>query len=290
MPVTPLVDLWAQSALARTAAGLSSLHRMGDDIGSHHSLLWVAAREAAPTTDPGEGQNNVAVSVQTAPPPSLPLGDTEPDVDFLGGAVMAISALTENHRPQLSDLGLAAFRPADQGVRHWVGGMPQLVGAWLPSLVILPRRPGDIDDPGTDWETESLAFASRHSVHAADIRFASDVLAPHVIALILDQVPDGAAVTFAGNAIHVWWEYTQQTRVASGRAGRTVATALKICDALPSFVLAAYPDHSDQVEQRLAERDAQAAAYRAARTAGRSTDPTLQRIYAQAQAEYKRKP
>lgn len=289
--MAPLVDLWAQSALARTAAGLPSPHpwRMGDDTGSHPSLLWVAAREAAPNTDPDDSQNNVAVFVQTAPPPSLPLGDADPHVDFLNDAAMAFAAMTEDQRPALPGLGLRAFKPTDQGVRRWVGGMAQLVGAWLPGLAILPRRPGDIDDPGTDWETESLAFASRHSVHAADIRFASDVLAPHVMALILDQVPDGAAVTLAGNAIHVWWEYTEQTRAASGRAARTVATALEIRDALPSFVLAAYPDHSDQVEHRLAERVAQAAAYQAARTAGRSVDPTLQRIYAQAQAEYKRK-
>lgn len=262
---------------------------MGDDTGSHPSLLWVAARDAAPTTDPDDGQNNVAVFIQTAPSPSLPIGDADPHVDFLNDAAMALVAVTEDHHQALPDLGPTSFRPTYQGVRRWVGGMAQLVGAWLPGLAILPRRPGDIDDAGTDWETESLAFASRHSVHADDVRFASDVLAPHVIALILDQVPDGAAVTLAGNAIHVWWEYTQQTRVALGRAARTVATALEIRDALPSFVLAAYPDQSDQVEQRLAERAAQALAYQAARTAGRSVDPTLQRIYAQAQAEYKRK-
>jgi hypothetical protein len=165
--------------------------------------------------------------------------------------------------------------------------MVELTGSWLPDIAVLPRRPGDIDDPGTDWETESLAFSARHSVHAADVRYASDVLAPHVMALILDGVPDDAALTIAGNAIYVWWEYTQESRLDVGRAGRTVTTAFQIRDALPSFVLSAYPDHSDQVEDRLAQRAAEAAAYRAARVAGRTKDPTLQRIYSQAQVNYR---
>ena len=285
-PVAPLVDLWAQSALARTATALPSLHRMGGDNRSHASLLWAAAPESVPTADQDADDIGVAVFVQTAPPPSLPLGDTDPDLDLISDAVMAVAALAKDDHPALLAEGPKAFTPTDGGVRHWVGGMAQLVGAWLPDLAILPRHPGDIDDPGTDWETESLAFASRHSVHSSDVRFASDVLAPHVMALILDGVPGDAAVTVAGNAIHVWWEYTPESRLALGRAGRTVETAFKIRDALPSFVLAAYPDHSDQVEERLAERAAAAAAYRAARVAGRANDPTLQHIYSQAQATY----
>ena len=287
MPVPPLVDLWAQSALARTAAALTSLHRMGDEHGSHHSLLWAAAPESGGPTDYDGDDKGVAVFVQTAPPPSLPLGDPCPDLDLFGDPVMAVTALVADDHCQLSANGPKPFSPPEQGVRRWVGGMAQIVGAWLPDLAILPRRPGDIDDPGTDWETESLAFASRHSVHASDVRFASDVLAPHVMALILDGVPDDAALTVAGNAIHVWWEYTPESRLTVGRADRTVETAFQIRDALPSFVVAGYPDHSDQVEQRLAERAAEAAAYRATRVAGRANDPTLQRIYSQAQAIYR---
>jgi len=285
-PVAPLVDLWAQSALARTAAALTSLHRTGDENGSHHSLLWAAAPESGGPTDADGDDKGVAVFVQTAPPPSLPLGDTDPDLDLFGEPVMAVTALVGDDHSQLSANGPKPFSPPEQGAQHWVGGMAQIVGAWLPDLAILPRHPGDIDDPGTDWETESLAFASRHSVRASDVRFASDVLAPHVMALILDGVPDDAAVTVSGNAIHVWWEYTPDSRLDLRRARHTVDTAFQIRHALPSFVLAAYPDHSDQVEQRLAQRAAEGAAYRAARVAGHANDPTLQRIYSQAQATY----
>jgi hypothetical protein len=164
--------------------------------------------------------------------------------------------------------------------------MAQVPGAWLPSLAILPRRERDMDDPGTRWSTESMAFAARHSVHAADTRFASDVLAPHVTALVLEHVPDDAAVTVSGDAIHIWWEYTDDTRTAVGKADRTVEVAVRIRDALPSFISTDYPDHSHRVEERLAERAARAAAYQASRSAGRHDDPTLQRIYAQAQADY----
>jgi hypothetical protein len=104
--------------------------------------------------------------------------------------------------------------------------------------------------------------------------------------LILDHVSDDAAVTVAGDAVHVWWEYSADNRSAKGKALRTVEVADRIRDALPSFVLADHPDHSHRVEERLAERAAQAAAYRAGRVTGRHQDPTLQRIYAQAQASY----
>jgi hypothetical protein len=71
-----------------------------------------------------------------------------------------------------------------------------------------------------------------------------------------------------------------------GKADRTVEVAVRIRDALPSFISTDYPDHSHRVEERLAERAARAAAYQASRSAGRHDDPTLQRIYAQAQADY----
>lgn len=164
--------------------------------------------------------------------------------------------------------------------------MAQLPGAWLPDLAILPRGERDIDDPGTRWATESMAFALRHSVHAADTRFASDVLAPHVTALVLDHVPADAAVTVAGDAVHVWWAYADGNRSTTGKANRTVEVAARVRDALPSFVLTDYPDHSHRVEERLAERAATAAAYRARRSAGRHDDPTMQRIYARARADY----
>jgi hypothetical protein len=167
-----------------------------------------------------------------------------------------------------------------------VGGLAKVGGSWLPELAIMPTSGRDADDPGTRWGTESLAFADRHTVHAADIRFASDVLAPHLTALILDRVPEDAAVTIAGDALHVWWPYTPQSRMTPGRVAGTVQTAALLRDAIPSFVLADHPDHSHQVEDRLADRAREAAAYRAARDAGRHPDPTLQRIYDRARAEW----
>ena len=115
--------------------------------------------------------------------------------------------------------------------------MARFTGAWLPNLAILPRSRRDLDDPATRWDTESDAFARRHTVHTSDVRFASDVLAPHVTALILDQVPDDAAVTMAGDAVHIWWKYHQSSRMAVARARRTVEVALRIRDAVPSFLL-----------------------------------------------------
>lgn len=285
MSVDPMVDLWAQSALARTVAALPGLHpwRLGDDRGSLHSLLWCAAPDA------GGSAAAVAVLTHTAPPPSLPLGG-----DIPAGAELPTDAIwaAGRMRPRVAEAvpgqGPSPFRSPDPGVRRWCGAMAKLPGAWLPSLAILPRSRREIDDPGTRWETESLAFAERHTVHAADVRFASNVLAPDVTALILDRVPEDAAVTVAGDAIHLWWEYTPDSRLAVGRTQRTVEIAEQIRESLPSFVLADYPDESHLVEGRLAERAAEAVAYRASRTAGHNADPTLQRIYAQAQVEYER--
>jgi hypothetical protein len=307
---SPLVDLWAHSAVIRTVAALPNLHawRLGDDKGSRRSVLWCAS----PADLTGAGPEGVAVLTQTAPPPSLPVGDVDSDGDLVGGSFLRASSMTDGLLSALA-IGLSRatadaigdavgrsqeedsptpsgaprpFRSPDPGVRQWIGGMVQLPGSWLPELAILPNSRRDIDDPGTGWDTESMAFAVRHSVHAADTRFASDVLAPHVTALVLDQVPADAAVTLAGDAIHVWWEYTDRSRTAAGKVVRTVDVARRIRDAIPSFVLADHPDHSHRVEDRLAERAARAAAYRASRATGRHTDPTLQRIYDTAQAEY----
>lgn len=314
-PVDPMAGMWVHSAVARTVGALPTLHawRLGDDKGTRRTLVWSATR--GPNTPSGAGdRDGVAVLTQTAPPPSLPLGDVGPDGE-VNGVIPASSSLTgallgtlastltratadaladafarptgpDQPDPSISDAGARPYRSPDPGVRRWVGGMAQVPGAWLPDLAILPRRERDMDDPGTRWSTESMAFAARHSVHAADTRFASDVLAPHVTAVVLEHVPDDAAVTMSGDAIHLWWEYTDDSRAAVGKAERTVEVAVRFRDALPSFITTDHPDHSHRVEERLAERAARASAYRARRSAGRHDDPTLQHIYAQAQADY----
>jgi hypothetical protein len=306
--VEPMVDLWAHSAVLRTVRALPSLHpwRLGDTKGSRRSLVWCAS--------PGADEQGVAVLTQTAPPPSLGLGDVGADGELLGAGALAASCsvtggllgtlaagLTREvadavadavARPgpssePVTDATTEPYRPDGPHVQRWVGAVAQLPGAWLPDLAILPRSRRDVDDPGTRWSTESIDFALRHSVHAADQRYASDVLAPHVTALVLEHVPDDAAVTIAGDGLHVWWQYTAQSRLSDGRTRRTVEVAQRLREALPSFVLADHPDHSHRVEERMAERAAQAAAYRAGRRTGQHQDPTMQRIYAQAQADYR---
>lgn len=312
---TPMVDLWAYSAVIRTVAALPSLHawRLGDDKGSRRSVLWCAN----PVGPAGSTADGVAVLTQTAPPPSLPLGDVDGPGAFSAGPLLSTSSpLTDGLLSTLATglsraaadaigdavgraidtqpadgrqppaAGPRPFRSPDAGVRRWAGAMVQLAGSWLPELAILPNSRRDFDDPETRWDTESMAFAARHSVHAANDRFASDVLAPHVTALVLEHVPQDAAVTLAGDAIHIWWEYTAESSTAAGKVVRTVDVARRIREAIPSFVLADHPDHSHRVEERLAERAARAAAYRASRATGRHTDPTLQSIYDTAQAQY----
>jgi hypothetical protein len=302
----PRVDLWAHSALIRTVSALPRLHawRLGDEKGSRRSLIWCGVIAA----DAESGSDAVAALSQSAPDPSIPLGDDgrgSPLVDPLSVANAAttvagglLSALAASMPRDVSDAIADSVAPTPQvakprkyrkpgaGVRQWVGGLAPLPGSWLPPLAILPRSRRDYDDPGTRWQTESLAFAVRHTVHADDTRYAADLLAPHVTALVLEHVPPDAAVTIAGDAIHVWWEYDDTSRKASGKVARTVDVVRRLRDALPSFVLNDHPDRSAEVEGRLAERAARAAAYRSKRQAGRHEDPTLARIYAQARADY----
>jgi hypothetical protein len=279
-------------------------------------LLWsgdpTGGEEAVGAMEPTDAADDVlAVLTQTAPPPQLAVGNVDAEGELLGAEAVTVSgALTQGLLEavvtglsrQVADALADSFAPGTgsdrrgegptayaaprTGITRWVGGLAQLPGAWLPELAVLPRSRRDLDDPGTRWETESLAFAMRHTVHATDQRYAADLLAPHVTALVLDHVPDDAAVTIAGDALHVWWEYSDRSRMGEGRARRTAEVAARLRDALPSFVLADHPDHSHRVEERMAERAARAAAYRAQRRAGRHQDPTMQRIYAQAQAEY----
>ena len=280
-PTDARKDLWAQSAMLRTVRALPTLHpwRLADDKGALRTLMWCAA---SATTDV------VAVLTQTAPPPSMPLGDEGYRPELFGSAVadavspfgdglltalavgssrVVADAMADALTPDPMPTPVGQYRKPAAGVRQWAGAIARLPRTWLPPVAILPRSARDFDDPGTQWSTESLAFAARHSVHAEDTRLAADLLAPHVMALIVDTVPSDAAITIAGDALHVWWPYDDTTRQSTGKVGRTAEVADQLRRSLPSFVLADHPDHSDQVENRLSSRAAEAAAYRAARDA-----------------------
>lgn len=102
------------------------------------------------------------------------------------------------------------------------------------------------------------------------------------MALLLNAVPPGCAVTIAGDALHVWWPYRGATVVDNGRCARAARAATLVATAFPRFVLTELADHSDLVDGELADRSAAARDYRATRRPGRSGDPVLQRIYDQA--------
>ena len=239
--------MWAIAAAGRTVSALPLLHPWR--LGDTKGSRRTILWAAAPGT--GEG---VAVFTETSRESSLPLGSGGPDIP--------------DHDPR------------------WMGGMVRLPGAWLPALAILPRSERDFDDPGTRWSTESLDFAARHTVHAESTRYAADILTPHMMALVLDSVPTMAAVTISGDAIHVWAKHVPETASSEGLVQRTLSAASQLKHAMPHFVLADYPDHSPEVEADQALKGEAAATYRAHRRLGRSDDPTLQRIYDQARADW----
>jgi hypothetical protein len=257
----PARVIWAQSAVSRTVRALPELHpmRLGDDKGtSGRVLAWCGI------PDPPVG--GLGVLTQLSPPPEVGADDEPESTDLVLFTELLGAAASEPQHLQ-APVGVRAYRPPEPGVRRWAGAVAQIAGTWLPPVALLARSRRDLDDPATGWSTESLDFARRYTVHAADPRLASDLLAPHVIALILDGVPSEAAVTVSGDALHLWWPYDRPTRAEAARVSSAAAAATTIAAALPSFVLADHPDRSGQVEDRLETRAAEAAAYRAARDA-----------------------
>jgi hypothetical protein len=277
--------IWAQSAVARTVSALPELHplRLGDAKGtSGRVMTWCAI--------PTSTKTGFGVLTQLSPEPDIDSGYASPqlvsvdDLWTLGGAglfgrgdllSMLATAMPRETADAIADVTArpsppVTARPYEEplpGVRRWVGSLAQMPHAWVPPVAILPRVGRGVDDPGTEWSTESIDFATRHSVHAKDVRMAADLLAPHVTALLLDHLPDHAAVTIYGDALHIWWKYDETSRHVPDQVARTVDVAARLVRAFPSFVLAAYPNHAEQVEDRLAARAAEAAAYRAARDA-----------------------
>ncbi len=278
--VDPLTELWLLGAMNRTVSVLPRLHpwRLGDGKGSGRLLQWSGLADQ-PMARPAYG-----VLAVTARDPDLSTSDEpgagsfglggDPVSDLLGAAIesawgTASSAL---------DDAVAGARP------RWAGALTRLSGAWLPAMAVLPRSERGLDDPGTGWATESVDFDAQHTVHAADLRFAADVLAPHVMAVVLDRVPQGAALTLAGDAVHLWWPYREPHVSEPARAARAAEVVVRFAEAVPSFLLTDHPDHSERVEQALDARTAAAEAYRSQRRLGHSPDPVLQRIYDQSRA------
>jgi hypothetical protein len=267
-------EMWALAAMGRTVHTLPALHpwRLGDDKGTGRVLLWAGQPDDA---------HGIAILGQTGRDPELETGYTDDpfhrdEWSLVGGRFsMSPGSLLDVARQNL---------PWNEP--RWIGGLCQIVGAWFPDLAVLPQATRELDDPGTAWTTESVDFGTRYTVQAADTRFAADVLAPHVMALIMDSIPPNAAVTMAGDALHVWQPYDNDALQQDGLGRRLVSGAIALREAIPSFIYTDHPDHSDIVEADLAAKAAAAEAYRANRHRGHTADPTLQRIYDQAQAAW----
>jgi len=271
--VTGLTQLWLLAAMNRTVAALPRLHpwRLGDDKGTGRLVQWSAQADAELS------RPVYAVLAVTQRDPDLPTGE---DDDAYAAGFSAMDAVVDVLSAAAHDAAAKAA-PAPR----WVGVLARLEGSWLPAMAVLPAQLSDVDDPGTGWSTESVDFDRAHRVHAADVEYAAAVLAPHVMAVVMDVLPRGAAVTVAGDALHVWWPYRPPYDAEPSRVARGAAAVARLADAIPSFVLADHPDHSDEVEGRLAEREEAALAYREQRRPGYSPDPVLQRIYSAARHE-----
>jgi hypothetical protein len=287
-----VAELWLFAALLRTVDTLPRMHpwRLGDTKGSGRIVRWSAAPGDADRPRPA-----YAALTELARDPHLPLS-VGPDPDADPGTVDATGLLFDLAVSVTSDVVSGVGRAvsdrlttAVSGTAHppapqWAGVVARLPGTWLPPMAVLPRADRDLDDPGSAWTTESDTFNRRHTVHSPDERFAADVLAPHVMALVLDRVPDSAAVTLAGDAIHVWWEHRPPLRDLPALVHRMVDAVRDLADAIPSFVLADHPDRSGEVQAELAGKADAARRYRQQRHPGHSPDPVMQRIYDQARA------
>ena len=268
--VAGLDEVWTQAAVTRTVRALPQLHpwRLGDDKGSARLLQWVGSW-------PGDPAVLAALAV-TARDPGLSPGDDGEPVEF------RLTGLPGRLPGDLSSASNRLLGPTRGDPRRWAGVLLRLAGSWLPPIAWLPRSLRGLDDPGTSWQTESVEFAERFTVHAADLQASAALLTPAVMALLLDVVPPACAVTMAGDAMHLWWPYRGAALADVGRLNRAARAGSLVAQAFPRFVLHQFPDRSNVVEAAVAERTAAARDYRAGRRPGRSTDPVMQRIYNEA--------
>ena len=266
--VAGLDEVWAQAAMTRTVRVLPQLHpwRLGEDKGSPRLLQWVGSWPDDPAV--------LAALAVTARDPGLVAGDDdEPAVFRLTGRPLNLPG---------DFSGARLLEPTRGDPPRWAGALLRLHGSWLPPIAWLPWALRGLDDPRTAWPTESVDFAHRYTVHTADLRASAALLTPAVMALLMDAVPPGCAVTLAGDAMHLWWPHRGDALADVGRLGRAARAGSLVKQAFPRFVLQQFPDRSDVVEAAVAERNSAARNYRAGRRPGKSGDPVMQRIYDQA--------
>ncbi|MFL6101201.1 MAG: hypothetical protein ACJ71T_14745 [Actinomycetales bacterium] len=287
-------QVWGQAAVLRTVAALPATHpwRLGGTAGSIRQVQWTGR----PATVPEEVLCILSV---TATDPQLSAGEGPGSSSFGGlgalgglgglGGLGAFGGLGATADSLVSD----AFDDAVSDVVHvlsasreqrWAGALVRLPGTWLPAAAVLPRGVPGVPSPRTHWATESVEFDERFVVHSENEQVTAALLSPSVMAVLMDAVPRGAAVTISGDALQVWWPYDQGTRSDVGRVQRSAVAGLLLVKTFPRFVLADHPDRSAEVERSLARKADEAHAYRARLTYGRSPDPVLQRIYDQARA------
>ncbi|MFZ0324444.1 MAG: hypothetical protein WAN48_09970 [Actinomycetes bacterium] len=282
--VEPMTELWLLGAMNRTVATLPRLHpwRLGDGRGSGRLLQWTG------TADQDLSQPAYGVLAVTARDPDLAAGDLPDEQPWgLGGDLASdwVAAASRGLWDTASGVIGSAVDSAVVGDRpRWAGVLTRLPDTWFPAMAILSRAEAGLDDPRSGWQTESVDFDDAHSVHSADTRFAADVLAPNVMAVVLDRVPRGAAITMAGDAIHLWWPYREPYVDDPARVARAADVVVAFAEAIPGFLLSDHPDRSAALETTLEERAQQAEQYRNDRHLGSSPDPVLQRIYDQARA------
>jgi hypothetical protein len=253
-------QVWGQAAVIRTVGALPATHpwRLGGASGSVRQVQWTGR----PATVP---QGVLCILSVTAKDPMLSASDI-PGATLGTGLADVVAAL------------------ATAGEQRWAGALVRLPGTWLPAAALLPRGIPGVPSPRTHWATESVDFDDRYVVHSEDEVVTAALLSPSVMAVLMDAVPRGAAVTISGDALQVWWPYDDSTRSDMGRAQRAALAALLLVKTFPRFVLSDHPDRSAEVERSLARKADEAHSYRQHLVFGHSPDPVLQRIYDQARS------
>ncbi len=276
-------QVWGQAAVIRTVGALPATHpwRLGGTSGSVRQVQWTGR----PATVP---EGVLCVLSVTAKDPNLSAGVDAPALGGLG-ALGGLAALGQPVGPGAGGSTAAGLADVVQRLgagreQRWAGALVRMPGTWLPSAALLPRGVNGVPAPRTDWATESVEFDERYVVHGEDEQVTAALLSPSVMAVLLDAVPRGAAVSMCGDALQIWWPYDERTQADMGRVQRAALAALLLVKTFPRFVLADHPDRSAEVERSLARKADEAHTYRKGLSYGRSPDPVLQRIYDQARS------